>query len=86
MGKYQEEPGHEYYAAAALAEGMNRYNERLLQVCRDERLECVDLEKAIPKHLSMFYDDAHFTEAGSQKVAEVFARYLRSRAPFLRET
>lgn len=86
VGKYQEEPGHEYYSAAALADGMNQYNQRLLQLCRDEHVECVDLEAVVPKERRMFYDDAHFTEAGSRQVAETFSRYLRSKPPFLRET
>lgn len=85
VGKYQEEPGHEYYTAGALAEGMNLYNQRLLAVCHDEQVECVDLEKAIPKQRAMFYDDVHFTEKGSQLVAESFGRYLRSIPPFLAE-
>jgi len=82
VGKYQEEPGHEYYSAAALADGMRSYNERLLRLCAEERWECVDLEREIPKDGRMFYDDAHFTEAGSKQVARVFARYFRSTAPF----
>jgi hypothetical protein len=70
---------------AALAEGMNLYNQRLLRVCRDRSLECVDLEQALPKEARIFYDDAHFTEAGARLVAKVFAQYLRSTAPFLKE-
>lgn len=82
IGKYQEESGHEYYAIAALAEGMNRYNHMLLTLCRTEGLECIDLEQELPKDTRMFFDDVHFTEAGSRQVAQVFSRYLMSRAPF----
>lgn len=84
VGRYQEEPGHEYYALTALAEGMDRYNLLLLDLCRSEGLECIDLAKEMPKNTHMFFDDVHFTEAGSRRVAEVFSRYLASHAPFRR--
>jgi lysophospholipase L1-like esterase len=85
VGKFQEEPGHEYYSASVLADGMNMYNQKLLQLCRDHALECVDLEKELLKDTRTFYDDAHFTETGAQQVAGVFAGYLLSKAPFLKQ-
>lgn len=82
VGRYQVEPGHAYYSIEALAEGMTRYNETLLDVCRAGGLECLDLEKDVPKDTGIFYDDVHFTEAGARHVAGVFARYFASGAPF----
>jgi hypothetical protein len=64
---------------------MNMYNQKLLQLCRDHALECVDLEKELLKDTRTFYDDAHFTETGAQQVAGVFAGYLLSKAPFLKQ-
>jgi lysophospholipase L1-like esterase len=86
VGRYQEEPGHEYYAIDALADGMDRYNHLLLALCRTEGLECIDLDKEMPKNTSMFFDDVHFTEAGARHVAQVVSRYLASRLPFWRAT
>jgi lysophospholipase L1-like esterase len=84
VGRYQEEPGHEYYSIDALAEGMDQYNRQLLALCRTERLECIDLEKETPKETTMFFDDVHFTEEGSRHVAKVISSYLVSRSPFRR--
>jgi hypothetical protein len=85
IGRFQEEPGHEYYSVAAMAEGMDRYNQELLTLCRTERLECIDLEKDMPKDTRMFFDDVHFTEVGAQQVANVFAHYLNSKAPLMNQ-
>lgn len=85
IGRYQEEPGHEYYAIDALADGMDRYNRMLLDLCRTEGLECIDLEKEMPKNTNMFFDDVHFTETGARHIAKVISRYLTSRTPFRRE-
>lgn len=82
VGRYQEEPGHEYYSIDALADGMDRYNRQLLALCRAEGLECIDLEKEMPKETTMFFDDVHFTEEGSRHVAQVISGYLISRPPF----
>jgi lysophospholipase L1-like esterase len=86
VGRYQEEPGHEYYAIDALADGMGRYNRMLLELCSTEGLECIDLEKEMPKNTTMFFDDVHFTEAGARHVAQVISQYLVARMPFRRTT
>jgi hypothetical protein len=69
-------PGREYYSASALAEGMRLYNERLLAVCRERGAECFDLAAWIPRDTSIFWDDAHFTEEGARRVAELVSGYL----------
>ncbi len=82
IGDFLNQPGHEYYSVAALAEAMKLYNDALLGVCRDRNIECIDLAKSIPRDTSNFYDDAHFTEKGARLVAEHIAEYLRGTAPF----
>lgn len=76
VGRYQEEIGHEYYSIEALASGMKMYNERLLSICRTTGVECIDLESQLPKYTSVFYDDAHFNESGSRRVATIISEYL----------
>jgi lysophospholipase L1-like esterase len=82
-GQFMHESGHAYYPAGLLADGLEAYNARLLEICGKLRLECVDLAREVPRSLVMFYDDAHFTELGTQRVARVVARYLGSRPPFV---
>lgn len=77
MGKATESPiTSQYYAVSALEEGMRRYNEALLEVCQIEDIKCIDLDAQIPRTTEFFYDDVHYTEAGSAKVASVIFDYL----------
>jgi len=76
VGDFQAREGNDYYSAGSLASGMELYNQTLLQVCRDRGVACIDLAAALPKDTTIFYDDAHFNEAGSRRVAEVLAHYL----------
>ncbi len=69
-------PGAAYYSVGALAEGMRLYNETLLRVCRERGAECIDLAGELPQSTDVFFDDMHFTEAGSRRVAEIVADYL----------
>jgi hypothetical protein len=76
VGGYQEEAGHEYYTAEALAAGMERFNERLRDVCRTRSVTCIDLARELPRDTSVFYDDVHFNEAGARKVAALIGDRL----------
>ena len=74
--RHQFEPGHPYYSPAALAEGMDRFNRRLMRVCARQKVEVLDLHHQIPKSSDFFYDDMHFNEKGSSLVAARIADYL----------
>lgn len=76
VGRYQEEPGHEYYTAEALAAGMERFNDSLREVCRTTGAPCIDLARELPRDTSVFYDDVHFNEAGARKVAALIGDRL----------
>ena len=82
IGDYQHQSGNEYYSVEALASGMGMYNETLLTVCRNRRIECIDLESSLPKDTTVFYDDVHFNVSGSRKVAEIVSNYLLGTSPF----
>jgi hypothetical protein len=84
QGNFQEERGKAYYSVRALADAMGAYNRRLLKVCEDRRLECIDLARHIPKTTEFLYDDEHFTEAGARLVAHVVSRHFMQRDPFRR--
>ncbi len=74
--------GAEYYSAAALAEGMELYNESLRRVCQEQRVECIDAAVKLPKDTSIFYDDAHFTEEGARQLARIVSDHLLEHEPF----
>lgn len=64
-------PNGTYRSSAALAEAMGAYNERMRAVCRDEAIELVDLDAQLAKSTATFYDDCHFNDAGSLRVAQL---------------
>lgn len=64
-----------YYAVPGLEEGMARFNERLAEVARRERVELIDLAE-ISGQPRWFYDDCHYTEEGSRVVALTVASRL----------
>jgi lysophospholipase L1-like esterase len=75
-GRFQQEPGHAYYSVGVLASAMASYNRRLLEVCAARGITCIDLAGEISATPEMFYDDAHFTEKGAQRVARVVSDHL----------
>ncbi len=83
VGEYAATPGSEYYAVAALSEGMARYNQRLREFGARHGLFLIDLEPQIPKDAQHFYDDVHFTEVASQRAAEHIAQALLARRDWL---
>jgi lysophospholipase L1-like esterase len=82
MGYRGQRGGQYYYGVAALDQGMEIYNLKLKQVCREENVECLDLAALLPKDTSVFYDDCHFNEPGARMVAGIIARYFAARPPF----
>jgi len=67
-----------YVSTGDLAQGLDAYNQTLLEVCRQDGLECYDLASKVPKDTSAFYDDAHFNEGGSRIVGRLLTDYLLS--------
>ena len=70
------------YTSAAMAKAMDRYNNRLLATCTKLDLECLDAAQWVPRNLDMFWDDMHFTDAASERVAREMLAYLKTRDPF----
>jgi lysophospholipase L1-like esterase len=73
-----------YYSVAVLAETMRRFNEVLLDVCRERQLPCLDLAARIPPETTMLFDDCHYTDAGANAVAAAVVEHLRGLPPFSR--
>src|SRR5262249_22851857 len=79
---FQKEIGKPYYSAAALGKRVKGDNEKVLPVCPERQIECLDLASMMEKDTTVFYDDAHFNESGARKVAEALSKYLLKRDPF----
>ncbi len=68
--------GGKFYSVDALRRGIERYNGKLIEVCAQRGVECIDLAAQIPKDTTVFFDDVHFTDRGSLMVADVLAAYF----------
>jgi len=82
IGDFQGSPGSPYYTSRALFEAMNAWNDVTLDVCAASEAECIDIAAAVPRDTTMFYDDVHFTEAGSLRIAEELSGWFQDRPPF----
>ena len=58
---------------------VDAYNRAMIEVCRDEGVDCIDLASLLPKDTSVFYDDFHFNIPGCEKIANILTRYFGDR-------
>lgn len=63
-----------YYSPRALAEGMNRFNQVLLDVCQARDQYCIDLAAQVPKKSKYFYDEMHVSDAGADLFSDIVSR------------
>jgi lysophospholipase L1-like esterase len=82
IGDFQNKSGKVYYSAEALQKGIDKYNNTLLEICRERQVECIDLSSILEKDTTVFYDDDHFNESGAQKVSTALSSYILSRESF----
>jgi hypothetical protein len=59
-----------------LWEMLSRYNELMLQTCREKNVAAIDLAQLMPKSSVYFYDVSHYTNEGAEEVASVLAPLL----------
>lgn len=71
-----EQPDGRYTPMDLLA-GLAQFNQTMLDFCREQGVECVDLAAEMNGQEAYFYDDVHFNKAGSAKVAELLGEYLQ---------
>jgi lysophospholipase L1-like esterase len=67
------------YDPRTLAAVMDKYNAALLDVCREDHVDCIDLASMLPKDTSVFYDDVHFNVSGCDRVARIVSDFLVSK-------
>lgn len=59
------------YSLGTLADGMEQYNQVMLEVCEEYDVPCIDVTSHLNGNTDYFYDGVHFNEAGARRVAEV---------------
>lgn len=68
-----------YYAAEVIAQALGRLNGITRAVCAETGTRCIDVDAGVPRTLEHFYDGAHLTAAGADRVAAVVAEALEER-------
>jgi lysophospholipase L1-like esterase len=86
IGHELESPKTKWYTAAALEKGLAAYNATLLDMCRSEKLLCVDAAAQMPREAPYFYDDFHFSERGAALLGKSVAQAVRPQIPSCRES
>ena len=57
-------------------ETMELYNGITKQVCSENKILCIDLAHELEKDQKYFYDNMHYTNAGSERVSELICRHI----------
>lgn len=55
------------------------FNKELIEICKVENVDCLDLASLIPHNDLYFYDSLHFNEQGSELVSDLIAEFLRGK-------
>lgn len=50
---------------------MEKYNDAMIGLCSKENVPCIDLGRQMPKELSLYYDQIHYTNAGAERIAQI---------------
>jgi lysophospholipase L1-like esterase len=68
-----------YYSFSALKKSLDKYNSLLKETCKERNVECLSLDSILEKDTTTFYDDCHFNESGSTKVAKKILMFINSK-------
>ncbi len=75
-----------YYSLEVLSKGMERYNDKLVEICKSHGVEYIEMARLLPKDTTVFYDDTHFSENGARMVAGIIFEYLKEDLPYAYKT
>jgi len=70
-----DSPSTKWFTPSAMEKGLSAYNATLLDMCKLERLICVDAASVV-RDASYFYDDFHFSKNGAAKVGSTVANAI----------
>ena len=57
---------------------LKQYNDRTLQVCQEQDLNCWDADSYLPKTTATYYDDVHLNVSGSHALGDKLADFIIS--------
>lgn len=70
------EPRFKRLSAKSMWELQQIYNRELIAICEENEVPVLDLAAMIPHDETHFYDPVHFTDVGSQAVAQALAGFM----------
>ncbi len=56
--------------------GLNKYNNQIRQLAKEENVSLIDLEKVVPKSLDYFYDDVHYKSKAYDLISDYVSEQL----------
>lgn len=59
------------YSISSLENGVNRFNQILLDVAHQEGVDIIDLAAVLPKDTTVFYDYCHYNRNGMKEIANI---------------
>ncbi len=65
-----------YLTADEMRKMLTGFNNTLLETTRENNIEVLDLDAVISPRSDSFYDDWHFNEIGSERVAESVTQHI----------
>lgn len=78
IGDFQGNNRSAYYSSRVMEVLISKYNDVIRAVCIKHNVDFIDLDTALTKDTTTFYDDCHFNEEGSRKVADEIINRLLS--------
>lgn len=63
---------------AGMIDGMQRYNEAIRELARQENAKVIEQDRSLPKNFDIFYDHVHLTDRGNKQFAVNAAEAVRS--------
>jgi lysophospholipase L1-like esterase len=76
IGNDMNSPNTQWYSSSALEDGLSLYNKKMLEVCKEYTLNCIDLASLLPKDNTNYIDDFHFSEKGAEQVGKIIAKQI----------
>lgn len=57
---------------------MERYNDALIQYCNQQKIPVIDLGRKMPKDVTLYYDQIHYTNKGARTIADILLPEIQS--------
>ena len=65
-------------SSAKYSELLDIFNKELLDICKENNVEVIDIANMVPNESKYYYDNVHNTEAGTELIANILSEYLNN--------